>query len=153
MNRKNQLIIAFIFVLFILGCANTKDSSIQNSPKTPFSNPSLLQSLILKNLGQLPSNFRTIEFAKIEQNSVTVNIIYKSVPKSLYEVERDERSVALIILNTLRGEGYNPRENWFALFVHARTYESGVTGAPVVRRLGATHYDFNSDQLVFDPSR
>ncbi|CAN5413604.1 hypothetical protein BH20ACI1_BH20ACI1_17620 [soil metagenome] len=151
-HKINLTLILIIGLLLVIGCANSGERAAKDAKNDSlFQQP--LKEAMLKNMGKLPANWQELEFSKFEKNAVTINLYYSKMPSGLREVERDTKSIAQIVLNTLVSQNYNPREEWLALFVHARKRETGATGANLIRSFGKTHYDFNSDQLIFDAAK
>jgi hypothetical protein len=64
----------------------------------------------------------------------------------------DTKDVARTVLAQLVKAGRSPTQEGIIVFVNAeQTGLKGETGAALVRPLGQTYYDYNSDTLIFKP--
>jgi hypothetical protein len=66
--------------------------------------------------------------------------------------EIDTKDVARSVLTQFVKAGRAPRQESMSIYVYAeQTGLRGETGTALVRPLGFTYYDYNSDSLVFKP--
>ncbi|MEO8650147.1 MAG: hypothetical protein ABI539_13360 [Acidobacteriota bacterium] len=149
--------IPFLFLLFtVLGCVNARKADEGRPSKQ---NPSIfesekqgaLQKQILDKIGKFPEKWESVDFSKWEKNAVTVYLNYRTMPGSMLEVELGTKIIAKATLDVLVANGYDPKKEWLALFVHAQMREKGATGSNMTRRFGKVMYDFNTDSLEFKP--
>ena len=141
-----------LLLLVILGCTRAGKVTEPNKPNVFTDDKQTeIQKQILKKLGKFPRNWDTVDFTKWEMNAITIYLNYKKMPANLIEVEVGTKEIAQTTLDVLVANGYEPRKEWLALFVHAQMHESGATGTAMTRRLGKTAYNFNTDSLDFTP--
>jgi hypothetical protein len=117
--------------------------------------PMAFSNQVLIRLGYESPKWREIRFdGDNSQDSIGLTIVYRRSPSGYAEVQADTARVARAVLQTLMANGRNPHAEW--IFVSVRAQQpagQGETGADMTRIFGSTHYDFNSDQLVFEGPR
>lgn len=100
-------------------------------------------------LGKLQKKWASVSVTKWDDKMITLHLNYSQMPGSLTEVEADTTKIAQQALNSVIEQGYSPRQEWLAVFVHAQMSERGATGASMVRRFGKASYNFNTDSIEF----
>jgi hypothetical protein len=109
--------------------------------------------LVLRRVGRRSSKRSEIRFDPDNSaKSIALTLVYRRTPSGYAEVEADTGRVARAVPATLLAEGRNPHTEW--VFVSVRAQQpagQGETGIDLTPSFGSTHYDFNSDQLVFEP--
>ena len=90
---------------------------------------------------------RKVEMKNLGQVSVTLN--YSTKPNGYSQVEADTKEVVRACLKWIEGQGHNPAKDWITVSAHANLPEAGETGKKLVRVMGRSVYDFNTDQINF----
>ena len=112
------------------------------------------KTLFNQELKELRPKLQNVEFLDSDPNHYRFAINYKeSADISGYdEVARDTTAVARAALKSLVAMGYKPAQNRTTVRVHAyQPAGVGETGIPLTRKLGRASYDYNSDQITFEP--
>jgi len=101
-----------------------------------------------------PGPYRhTLRIDGVSSRYLKFTLEYHDLPRGgLATVEIDTKDVARTVLAQLVKASRTPTQEDITVFVYAQ--ESGLkgeTGAALVRPLGHTYYDHNSDTLIFKP--
>jgi len=96
---------------------------------------------------------RSLRIDRVISQNLAFTLEYLDLPRGgLATVEIDTKDVARTVLAQLLKAGRSPRQEGTIVFVYAQqTGLKGETGAALVRPLGHTYYDYNSDTLIFKP--
>ena len=96
---------------------------------------------------------RRLRIDRVISRNLAFTLQYLDLPPGgLLTVEMDTKDVARNILAQLVKAGRSPTQEGIIVFVNAeQTGLKGETGAALVRPLGQTYYDYNSDTLIFKP--
>ena len=96
---------------------------------------------------------RSLRIDRATSRNLEFTLEYPDLPVGgLLTTEIETKAVARNVLAALMKSGRSPKEEGINIFVHARqTGLRGETGAALVRPLGHTYYDYNSDSLIFKP--
>lgn len=108
---------------------------------------SILQS---KLQGQHPW---TLEITQYKPSDITMDIYYNRMPSGYGEVKADTMLVARKALQAAAEVYGKPIDDMFFLYVHAYKRERGETGKELLRNFGRTFYNFNTDQLEWEPAK
>lgn len=145
----------FALLLVIAGIAGPHlpaAAAAAPSVAAPVVKPMAFSNQVLIQLGYESPKWREIRFdGDNSEKSIRAAIVYRRTPSGHAEVQADTARVARAILQTLVANGRDPHAGW--IFVSVRAQEpagQGETGTDLTRIFGTTHYDFNSDQLVFE---
>lgn len=143
---KNNLNLVLVILLFVvIGCTCPPPKENVSTEKTNYPDSATLREAVKKNIGKYPKKWGSVSFTEMSNNHVIIHLDYTAMPSSMAEVETDTKRIAKAVLDALRSLGYDPKANWFELFVHAQKQEANR----MVRRFGKTMYDFNNDTLTF----
>jgi hypothetical protein len=96
---------------------------------------------------------RSLRIDRVISRNLAFTLEYLDLPRGgLVTVEIDTKDVARTVLAQLVKAGRSPTQEGIIVFVYAQqTGLKGETGAALVRPLGHTYYDYNSDTLIFKP--
>jgi hypothetical protein len=96
-------------------------------------------------------DWHSTNITRIEKDSVSVTLLYRSnIGQARAEI--DTTAAARAILAEMVTEGIHPSEYWVFVFVTAQQDGiRGETGGQLVRPFGTAHYDFNNDQIIYEP--
>jgi hypothetical protein len=110
------------------------------------------QELTLRALKKLKmeTKWERIEVEEATHNHYRLTLAYRNQP-AVSEVELDTKTVARTVLSELIAAGVNPRKQFVSLSVWARRSIPGYTGPTPVENYGHAYYDFDRDQLEFQP--
>lgn len=160
MRGLGLLCVGFLFLLLIVGIAQRHlppaAASIPHHPAATTAPAAVpkpsFPDRVLRQLGRRSSKWSEIRFdPDNSEKSIALTVVYRRTPSGYAEVEADTRRVARAVLATLLAEGRNPHAEWTFVSVRAQQPAGqGETGVDLTRSFGSTHYDFNSDQLVFE---
>lgn len=80
---------------------------------------------------------------------------YKSFPpRGMIDADLDTKTVARAVLAELVKEGQRPARDSISIFVWAQQDGlRGETGKPLVRVFGDARYNYNTDQISFEPQK
>jgi hypothetical protein len=149
----------FALLLVIAGIAGPHlpqaAAAAPSAASAPIVKPMAFSNQVLIRLGYESPKWREIRFDPDNSDkNISITIVYRRTPSGYAEVQADTARVARAALQTLMANGRNPHAEW--IFISVRAQEpagQGETGADMTRIFGTTHYDFNSDQLVFEGPR
>lgn len=146
----NKLLPLAILILIALACSSSNENRKKAETTGVFASSNLknLQQQIEASV-KMHKKWESVDVTKLETNAITLHLSYKGMPSSMSEVNQDTDEIARAVLAVLTKQGYDPKKEWLALFVHAQRHERGASGSSVVRRFGKTSYDFNNDSLTF----
>lgn len=96
---------------------------------------------------------RSLRIDRVISRNLAFTLEYLELPRGgLTTVELDTKDVARTVLAQLVKAGRSPMQEGIIVFVYAQqTGLKGETGAALVRPLGHTYYNYNSDTLIFEP--
>jgi hypothetical protein len=96
---------------------------------------------------------RRLRIDRVISRNLAFTLEYLDLPRGgPLTVEIDTKNVARTVLAQLVKAGRSPTQEGIIVFVSAeQTGLKGETGAALVRPLGQTYYDYNSDTLIFKP--
>ncbi|MDA9545184.1 hypothetical protein ACM43_12170 [Bradyrhizobium sp. CCBAU 45321] len=96
---------------------------------------------------------RSLRIDRAISGNLAFTLEYLDLPRGgLMTVEIDTKDVARAVLAQLVKAGRSPTQEGITVFISAQqTGLKGETGMPLVRSLGQTYYDPNSDALTFKP--
>jgi hypothetical protein len=111
------------------------------------------QELTLRALQKLKmeTKWNRIEVEEAIHNHYRLTLAYRNQPADLAEAELDTKTVARSVLSELIAAGVNPRKQFVSLSVWARRSIPGDTGPTPIENYGHAYYDFDRDQLEFQP--
>jgi hypothetical protein len=112
------------------------------------------QELAQRAIGKvsMKAQWERIEVTEAKRKDYTLRLIYRSPPSNSVEVVLDTQSIARAVLTELVASGSNPSRDHASVWVWAqRPVGGGETGAPLVQVYGHTEYNYNNDQLTFEP--
>jgi hypothetical protein len=90
---------------------------------------------------------RKVEMKNVGQVAVTLN--YSKKPNGYAQVEADTKQVVRACLKWIQDQGHDPAKDWIMVTAWAHLPETGETGKDLVRVMGRSIYDFNTDQINF----
>lgn len=90
-----------------------------------------------------------LQVDEASERSYKLTLLYKTMPSSQFEVERDTKAVAQAALTQLVQQGRQPSQEHIFLTVWAHKLEKGATGQAVVRVFGRALYDYNNDTIEY----
>jgi hypothetical protein len=90
---------------------------------------------------------RKVELKNLGQVAVTLNYFKK--PSGYAQVQDDTEQVVRACLAWIQQQGHDPAKDWIMVTAWAHMPEVGETGKSLVRVMGRSIYDFNSDQINF----
>lgn len=97
------------------------------------------------------AQYMMIESVEADAASLSINVTF-TPPSSIGEARGATYMICQQAVSQLMSMGINPHEQCLLIFVHAEEPAGqGATGEPLVRLLGSCHYDYNSDNINFDP--
>jgi hypothetical protein len=96
---------------------------------------------------------RSLRVDRVVSRNLGFTLQYLDLPRGgLFTVEFETKDVARTVLAQLIKAGRSPTQEGIIIFVSAEQVGlTGETGAALVRPLGQTYYDYNSDTLIFKP--
>jgi hypothetical protein len=98
------------------------------------------------------ADWRDIRIEKAGDRSFRFTLYYARQPAGYAVVEADTKRIARAMLAALVKAGRRPTQEWISVFVWGEQDGlHGETGTNRVRVFGHTHYDWNYDQLEFEP--
>lgn len=132
----------------------TKVSGTDQKPldEKPFDG-NLFKDQVIQSLGPSPATWNGIRFEEMRKDSFRLTLVYQRLPANFSQVKDDTYQIARAVLKVLAQDGRKPHEERITVFVHAHIPEKGETGADMVRSFGRTVYNYNTDQLEFEPAR
>jgi hypothetical protein len=152
MKAKIAYTVMAFFVL--IGIVNIYQESQRSEEKAKVAQAAQEFEKVLRSaIGKFPPKWLEVKVTEASDRSYSVNLVYSPLapPSGYGEVERDTKSVARACLRVLLSSGRNPKNERIWVSVSANKPEVGETGAELVRVYGHTHYNYNRDQLVFEP--
>jgi hypothetical protein len=90
---------------------------------------------------------RKVEMKNVGQVSVTLN--YSKKPTGYAQVQTDTKQVVRACLKWIESQGHDPAKEWITVTAWGHLPEKGETGKDLVRVMGRSIYDFNTDQINF----
>lgn len=150
-------LVAFLLVFALVGCSegNSEDRAAEREQRLEQQRAELLEieELVREEIGDLDESWHSLEFLDSTKGSYRFAINYREdlpTPSSR-RVSQDTSRVVRTTLKVLMNQGRNPAEEWISVSVHSRQPAGeGETGAQLVRRLGSSSYNFNTDQIEFE---
>lgn len=146
-----------LFILLLAGCGedNSAERAAERAERLEQQQQELqeIEDMVRAELGELDESWSELEFLDSREGNYRFTIIYREdIPTpSQRDVSHDTSEVVRATLRTLMDIGTNPREEWVNIHVHARqTAGTGETGAQLVRPLGRSSYNYNTDQIEFE---
>lgn len=124
---------------------------LKPSTDTPENRKKLVDALASK-FNPAPAGWAGFEARKVEMKNlgqVVVTLNYSRKPSGYAQVQDDTRQVVRACLAWIQEQGHDPAKDWIMVTAWAHMPEVGETGKSLVRVMGRSIYDFNSDQINF----
>jgi hypothetical protein len=138
-----------------VAAAPAKPTPAEPQPKPSTDTPENRQKLVdalVATFSPAPNGWAGFEVRKVEMKNVgqvAVTLNYSRQPSGYPQVQADTKEVVRACLKWIQQQGHDPAKEWIMVTAWANLPETGETGKSMVRVMGRSVYDFNTDQIQF----